>query len=293
VPHAAFLAAGLLATAAQVLLLRELVVDVAGDEAAIGVGLAAWLAGIAAGAWAARLRRAALAPADAGVGLVFLALLPPLGILGGRLLRLALAPAAGELPGLGLALVLSVATLAPPGAAVGWTFTALAASASRRSEPGGAIARLYVVESLGSLIGGVAVTLFAGSWLPPLRLSALFGAVAALLALAACRGGALARPWLQVGAATAPKGRGSRARPPACRCGPSSTRPTSTSRSAGTTCSISTRAGNTPTASRTPGAPRTSATSSRCSPRIRRASSWSAVSSAASSRCSCGTRSSS
>jgi spermidine synthase len=202
VRHAAFLAAGLLATAAQVLLLRELVVDSAGDEAAIGVGLAAWLAGIAAGASAARRRCALRAPGDASLGLALLALLPPLGILGGRLLRLALAPSPGELPGLGLAAVLSLVTLAPPGAAVGWTFAALAASASRLWEAGEGIARLYVVESLGSLQGGVAVTLLAGSWVAPLRLSALFGLVAALLALAACRGGALARPWLQGVAAT-------------------------------------------------------------------------------------------
>ncbi|HSD30044.1 MAG TPA: hypothetical protein VLL75_22280, partial [Vicinamibacteria bacterium] len=199
--HAAFLAAGLLATAAQVLLARELVVDVAGDEAALGVGLAAWLAGIAAGASAARRRRALAAPADAGFGLALLAVLPPLAIVGGRWLRLALAPGAGELPGLGLALVLSAATLAPPGVAVGWTFTALAASASRLWEAGEGIARLYIVESLGSLLGGVAVALLAGAWVAPLRLAACFGFVAAVLALVACRAGSLARPWPQVGAA--------------------------------------------------------------------------------------------
>ena len=92
------------------------------------------------------------------LSLALLVLLSPLGILGGRLLRLVLAPPAGELPGLGLVVVLSLATLAPPGAAVGWTFTALASSASRRWEAGEGIARLYVLESLGSLLGGVAVT---------------------------------------------------------------------------------------------------------------------------------------
>jgi spermidine synthase len=196
VRHAAFLAAGLLATAAQVLLLRELVVDVAGDEAAIGGGLALWLAGIALGASAARRRRALDAPSDAGIGLALLALLPPLAIVGGRWLRLALAPGPGELPGLGLALALSAATLAPPGVAVGWTFTTLAASASRLWEAGEGIARLYIVESLGSLLGGVAVALLAGAWLAPLRLAACFGVAAALLALAAARAGSIARPWL-------------------------------------------------------------------------------------------------
>ncbi|HQR68508.1 MAG TPA: hypothetical protein PLB02_14055, partial [Thermoanaerobaculia bacterium] len=50
----ALVAAGFAATAAQVLLLRELLVSAAGDEAAIGTGLAAWLLGIALGALAAR-----------------------------------------------------------------------------------------------------------------------------------------------------------------------------------------------------------------------------------------------
>jgi spermidine synthase len=200
VRHAAFLAAGLLATAAQVLLLRELVVDAAGDEAAIGVGLAAWLVGIAAGASAARRRRAVAAPPDAGSGVALLAVLSPLGILGGRLLRLALAPQAGELPGLGLGVALSLATLLPPGAAVGWTFTALASSASRAWEAGEGIARLYILESLGSLVGGVAVTVLAGPWMSPLRACALVGVASASLALLGWRGGILARPRLIVGA---------------------------------------------------------------------------------------------
>jgi spermidine synthase len=124
-------------------------------------------------------------------------------VLAGRLLRFALAPDAGELPGLGLVLVLGLATLAPPGAVVGWTFTALAASASRFWEAGEGITRVYIVESLGSLLGGVAVTLLAGAWLPPFRLSALLGAAGALLVLAAARGRAIARPWPQACAALA------------------------------------------------------------------------------------------
>ena len=52
--HGAFLGAGFLALTAQGLLLRELVVGVAGDELALGVGLSAWLLGVAAGATAGR-----------------------------------------------------------------------------------------------------------------------------------------------------------------------------------------------------------------------------------------------
>jgi hypothetical protein len=255
VRHAAFLAAGLLATSAQVLLLRELVVDVAGDEAAIGVGLAAWLGGIAAGASAARRRCAAKARGDASAGLALLVMLSLLGLLGGRAAARARA-AGGELPDLGLVVVLSLATLAPPGAAVGWTFTALASSASRRWEAGEGIARLYVLESLGSLLGGVAVTVLAGSWMSPLRVGALLGVTSALLASSpgaaeSYRPRVLAAafswpsPLSRRPSTPAPSERASRERPPACRCGASSTRPTSTLRSAATTCSTSTRAGST------------------------------------------------
>jgi spermidine synthase len=182
--HAAFLAAGLLATAAQSLLLRELVVDAAGDEAAIGVGLAAWLAGIAAGAAVAR-RRAPVAPRRAGLGLALLAALAPVALLGGRLLRAALAPDPGELPGPGTALALSLATLALPGVAVGATFTALAATAARAWPAGEAVRRVYVVESLGSLAGGLAVTFLAGTHVLPARLCALAAAAGLLVSLRA------------------------------------------------------------------------------------------------------------
>ncbi len=51
---ALFIAAGGLALTVQVMLLRELMVALQGDETAVALGLAAWLAGIAAGALAAR-----------------------------------------------------------------------------------------------------------------------------------------------------------------------------------------------------------------------------------------------
>jgi len=122
---ASFLAAGALATVAQVLLLRELIVGLGGDEAAFGLGLASWLTGIAGGAWVAR--RGGI-ESVAGIGLLALAL--PGGVASARLLRLALAPPPGELPGLGLGLALAAAAMLPAGAAVGWTFASLASAAA-------------------------------------------------------------------------------------------------------------------------------------------------------------------
>ena len=201
--HAAFFAAGLLATAAQALLLRELVVDAAGDETAIGSGLFAWLAGIALGAALARRRRACLARRDAGLGLAALATLPLAGMLAGRWLRSALSPPAGEWPGPGLVLVLALATIAPAGAAVGWAFTSLAAAGARLWRAAAAVRRLYVVESLGSFVGGLLVTLLVGRT-SSLRLLALFGCACALLSLvAAARGVVSARAMLSLAALAA------------------------------------------------------------------------------------------
>ena len=188
--HAVFFGAGALAIAAQVLLLRELMVSLAGDETVLGVGLAAWLGGIAAGAWLARML-ARGRHAAAAAGLAGLAIMASLGILGGRVLRWALAPPPGELPGFGLAVVLALAMLAPAGALVGWTFTALAASAARVWRAAEGIARLYISESLGSLAGGLLVSLVIVPLMMPLRGALLAGALALALALPAALEGRL------------------------------------------------------------------------------------------------------
>ena len=177
----AFLAAGALATTTQVLVLRELLVSVAGDETAIGVGLAAWLAGIGLGAAGARrltrLRDAATAPPL----LAALALAPALGVLAPRLLRGPLGPPAGELPGAGLALALGLATLAPAGAVAGSLFTALASLAARAGTPAAGLARLYRCEALGSLAGGAGTALALFTSAGPLGTAVLAGAGALVL----------------------------------------------------------------------------------------------------------------
>jgi spermidine synthase len=184
----AFAAAGFAATAAQVVLLRELLVCAAGDESAIGAGLAAWLLGIALGAAARRhgvpgpvlspFTLLSLLAGAGGAGVVVL-----------RLLRVAAAPPAGELPGLGLVLLLASVSLLPSGALVGASFAALGAHAATLLPPGEALTRLYVVESIGSLAAGACASLLVGTLLPPLATALLAGLVAALLLLASGRAG--------------------------------------------------------------------------------------------------------
>ncbi|MBZ5638137.1 MAG: hypothetical protein LAO51_05180 [Acidobacteriia bacterium] len=184
--------AGALALANQVLLLRELLVSLQGDETAVGLGLGSWLGGIALGAAAAR-RAARRRPAlVAMAGLALLAAAGVAEILVARTARLALPVPPGEVPALGASLVLSIAAMALPGALVGLTFTALAATASAAGIAGGkGIARLYVFEAAGSLAAGLAVTFVLIPLAAPLHAAAIAGALALALAVPAARAGSI------------------------------------------------------------------------------------------------------
>jgi spermidine synthase len=176
----AFAAAGVAATAAQVLLLRELLVSAAGDEAAIGTGLAAWLLGITLGAVAWRRAAPLRRPAAASL-LALLAVAGGTGVVALRLLRFLAAPPAGELPGLGLVLLLAAASLLPAGALVGASFAALAAAGAAHLPAESALSRLYVAESLGSLVAGAGSSLLVGTLLGPLPAALAAGLAASLL----------------------------------------------------------------------------------------------------------------
>lgn len=185
-----FFAAGGLALAVQVTLLRELMVALQGDEAAVGLGLAAWLAGIAAGAVLAR-RLVGQAPGKwAVLGFALLAAAGPVEVIAARLGRWALAPPPGELLSLGPAILLAAGVLAPAGSLVGLTFTALATAAPGAGwRPGEGLARLYILESLGSLAGGLLVTFLMVPLLEPLKGTLLSGSLWLLVGYSAARRG--------------------------------------------------------------------------------------------------------
>jgi spermidine synthase len=212
----AFAAAGGLALVAQTYLLRELVVALQGDETAVGLGLAAWLAGISGGALAARaaVARGATAaashapdarleplaeraPRAACTGLAGLALATLAAVVLARIGRGWLGVPPGELLSLGPALALALAVLLVPGALVGWTFVTLAAAAQQtsRSAAGSTVVRLYVLESLGALAGAVLVTFVAIPMLPPVRGVLAVGALALLFSSVSARRGVIAGRW--------------------------------------------------------------------------------------------------
>jgi spermidine synthase len=191
-----FFAAGGLALTVQVSLLRELMVDLQGDETAVGLGLAAWLAGITLGAMAARRLVRDHPRWWSVMGFALLAVGGPLEVVVGRLGRWVLAPPPGELLPLGSALLLALLVLAPAGSLVGLTFTALAATAHRFGwRAGQGIAWLYVLESLGSLAGGMAVTFLIVPLLEPLGGVFLAAGVWLLIGSVAVSGGLAGGRW--------------------------------------------------------------------------------------------------
>jgi spermidine synthase len=152
-----FLGMGFHALAAQVVLLREMLVLVAGHELSIGMIMASWLTGIFAGAWGATRIRGSF-PA-----LFWLLTISPvlsLGLLlGVRHLRFLISvPPGAPISALGSMLAM-VGFLLPQAAVVGAMFPVASALAARGSDsPAQAIGRVYFWEALGSLLGGLALS---------------------------------------------------------------------------------------------------------------------------------------
>lgn len=155
-----FAALGALALGTQVYLLREYMVALSGDEAAVGLGLFAWLVGIAAGAALARPVVSSRNREFAAMAISLLAVGGLLEMLLARIGRRLLAVPVGELVPLGPALKLALLVFVLPGAMVSVAFVAIAASAATSEQrASAAIGKLYVFEAVGSLVAGVLVSL--------------------------------------------------------------------------------------------------------------------------------------
>lgn len=145
----------------QVILIREFLVISYGHELCVGVVFASWLGGIFAGNWlGSRLQGKAGGAAGAFVAwqaaCVFLA---PGSVIAIRLIR-SLIPFG---PGVPLPLAPTVASalgcVCPLSVAVGILFPlACSMMASRSGQPSQVIAKVYVLEAVGMLLGGVSLT---------------------------------------------------------------------------------------------------------------------------------------
>jgi spermidine synthase len=194
---ALFAAAGGLALGVQTYLLREYLVTLGGDEAALGLGLGAWLTGIALGAlvarrWASRHPRVLAAGAVALLGIAGWA-----GMGWARFGRVLLGVPNGELIPLGPCLLLAFVVFTLPGAMVGAGFVALGVSAAQASGlPRDAIGKLYVSEALGSLVVGLLVSLVVIPHFAPLAGLGLVLGIGFAAASPAARARLIAGRWL-------------------------------------------------------------------------------------------------
>ncbi len=165
---ALFAALGASALGTQVYLLREYMVALGGDEAAVGLGLFAWLSGIATGAALARAVTALRSSNMAAASIGLLAACSFLEMLVARVGRQLLGVPMGELVSLGPSLILALEVFVLPGALVGAGFVAITACITQvQRHAGETIGRLYVFEAIGSLIAGTLVSLVLVPLLTP------------------------------------------------------------------------------------------------------------------------------
>jgi len=173
----ALFAVGFTAVVGQVVLMRELVATLYGNELLFGLFLTAWLAWGAAGSAAgARLRRAGAR--TVAVGLALAALLLPAQLALVRGLRTLLGVPPGAFVGFWPMVAATVLIPAPLCALLGGLFAA-SVHILPGSDPG---ARAYLWESGGSVAGGVLFSFLLVHWLDPFQTALLVGALDLTLA---------------------------------------------------------------------------------------------------------------
>ena len=205
---------GVQALVTQSLLVREALVVMFGSEFAWGVVLFAWLLGVAVGGYAGGVLGPRLKRPD--TGLVFTLLLLSIAACAQlwvfRGLRLWLDVAPGELLPLTRTALAALVFVAPVGALVGLAFSVACCvyhtptnqqPADQRESPASpstqagfwSLGNVYALESLGSLLGGVAFSYWAVEHCTPIQTALLCAA----LTLAACSGFAVAHGGKRTG----------------------------------------------------------------------------------------------
>ncbi len=155
---------------AQVLILRDIMSTFSGSEILLSIGLFGWMIAVALGAYSAGKSQffSILEMMCAGT-----LLLPGILILL-RLSPMAIVSLPGEAIPITKAAALSVVATALPGFISGYLFTAISRVGWNASH---AIAQTYLFEGLGAAVGGVAITLLAGSMLSTLTIAFLLPVV--------------------------------------------------------------------------------------------------------------------
>jgi spermidine synthase len=162
---------GLYSTGGQVLLLRELVAALNGDELFLGTALFGWLLWVAAGAYLGGRSRFVVTSRTlffAGAALL------PLAIIAARLSPLLLSNIVGEVVPFTKAALVSIIVMLPVGAVSGWLFPTIARERGRLAS---SLVQVYLFEGVGAAVGGVIILLCVGSLFSTLGMSIIVGLV--------------------------------------------------------------------------------------------------------------------
>jgi spermidine synthase len=178
---------GFTALVVQVLLLRELMVAWRGNEMSFGVTLSVWLGltGLGGIAFGAFRRSREIGRAALGRWLLAVGALAPVALLTARFARPALGLSPGELVGIGPLALAAFASLAPFTLAAGYLFAVAVSAVARERKPRGrAIGEVYVLEAVGAVLGGTAMSFLLLPRLDPVRIASLAAALDAIAVLA-------------------------------------------------------------------------------------------------------------
>jgi spermidine synthase len=189
----ALAAVGFTSMIAQVLLMRELVATLYGNELILGLILMAWLAWVAVGSGGLErlpiARRLGTMTFALGLSLAGVLLLAQITVV--RALRTLLGVTPGAFIEFGPMLVALILILAPVCLLTGFLFTL---GARLMVSEGGAGARAYVWESLGAVAGGILFSFVLIFWLNPFQTALLVAAVDLTVAGYQVRGLSLSLP---------------------------------------------------------------------------------------------------
>ncbi|SYZ73099.1 membrane hypothetical protein [Candidatus Zixiibacteriota bacterium] len=149
---------GLYSIGGQVLLLRELISSLNGDELFIGTALVGWLLTVAIGAGLGGRKRLSFSPRT-----LFIAgsLILPISLVAIRILSVLLTAIPGEIIPFSTAALISILMMAPVGIISGLLFAFVAKQGYRPSE---SIIQTYLFEGFGAFVGGILITLLVGTF---------------------------------------------------------------------------------------------------------------------------------
>ncbi len=164
---------GLYSIVGQVLLLRELVASLNGDELFISTALFGWLISVAVGAYLGGRQR------SAPHSLFWrAAVLLPVMILLVRFSPMLTNHMVGEVIPFTQAALISIIAMLPVGLISGWLFPSIA---RQQMETQQSIIRVYLFEGLGAFLGGLVVAFAIGPWLSGLQLAVVVGVLVAFV----------------------------------------------------------------------------------------------------------------